>query len=134
MGTVIGYEQDIAYAKNFFGKVPGAENSVFTLMSNMLVGVGAGPVQPYFLFGFGLIRPHTSLNIASTVTDFSKNSFGYDVGGGVNGYFSRHVGLRGDVRRFRTMQDVPIFGALTGGILTDQKLDYWRFSIGLAIR
>src|SRR5215471_12631743 len=73
MGKVVGFEQDIAYAKDFFGKVPGADNSVFTFMSNMLIGVGAGPVQPYGLFGFGLIRPHTSLNIASTVTDFSKN-------------------------------------------------------------
>ena len=133
MGKVIGYEQDISYAKEFFGKIPGADNSVFTLMSNVLVGVGVGPVQPYALLGFGLVRPRTSLNIASTVTDFSKNSFGYDIGGGVNGYFSRHVGIRGDIRRFQTMQDVPILGSIAGSILSNQKLSFWRASIGLAL-
>ena len=128
MGKVVGYEQDIGYAKDFFGTVPGVDNSVFTLMSNVLVGVGAGPVQPYVLFGFGLMR--TSLNI----TDFTKNSFGYDLGGGVTGYFSRHVGIRGDLRRFQTMQDVPILGSLAGSLLTNQKLDFWRASIGIAVR
>jgi opacity protein-like surface antigen len=133
MGKVIGFEQDIAYAKDFFGKVPGADNSVFTFMSNMLIGVGTGPVRPYGVFGFGLIRPHTSLNIASTVTDFSKNAWGYAVGGGVTGYFSRHVGIRGDIRRMQTLQDVTILGSLTGTILVNQKLDFWRASIGLAL-
>jgi len=128
LGRVVGYEQDIGYAKDFFGQVPGVDNSVFTLMSNMLVGVGAGPVQPYTLFGFGLMR--TSLNIA----DFTKNSFGYDLGAGVTGYFSRHVGIRGDVRRFQTLQDVPVLGSIAGSAATNQKLAFWRASIGLAVR
>ena len=51
MGAIFGVEEDISIAKDFFGKVPNVENSVFTLMSNLLIGVGAGPVQPYFLVG-----------------------------------------------------------------------------------
>ena len=47
MGTIFGIEEDISIAKDFFGKVPGVENSVFTLMSNLLIG-GAGPVQSHF--------------------------------------------------------------------------------------
>ena len=65
MSSVVGFEADIGWAKDFFGKVPGAENSVFTLMSNVVIGPGARRVQPYFLAGVGLIRPHTSLNVAT---------------------------------------------------------------------
>jgi outer membrane protein W len=78
--------------------------------------------------GLGLMR--TSLNI----TDFTNNSLGYDLGGGVNGYFSRHVGIRGDIRRFQTMQDVPFLGALSSTVLSSRKLDFWRASVGLALR
>ena len=38
--------------------------------------------------------------------DTKNNSLGYDLGAGVNGYFSRHVGIRGDVRRFHALQDL----------------------------
>lgn len=133
MGKVIGFEQDISRSKNFFGKVPGIDSSVFTLTSNVLMGVGVGPVQPYGLIGFGLIRPSTSLSVASSVGDFSKNSLGFDFGAGVNGYFSKHIGIRFDVRRFQTIQDVPI-PVLTSQVFSNEKLSFWRASIGLALR
>jgi hypothetical protein len=134
MGAIFGFEEDISIAKDFFGKVPNVENSVFTLMSNLLIGVGAGPVQPYFLVGAGLIRPHSSFNL--TNFDTQNNSLGYDMGAGVNGYFSRHVGVRGDVRRFHTFQDVdfPVLGNIVSQIFVTQKLDFWRASIGLSLR
>src|SRR5688572_19595916 len=44
MGPVVGFEQDISYARNFFGETPGAGNSVFSAMSNLLLGIGVGPV------------------------------------------------------------------------------------------
>jgi hypothetical protein len=47
----------------------------------------------------GLIRPHTSLNIADTITSFSRNSIGYDWSFGVNGYFAKSVSIRGDIRQ-----------------------------------
>lgn len=130
MGPVLGFEGEIAFAKDFFGKVPGVDNSVFSAMGNLLVGIGVGPVQPYALFGLGLIRPHASLKLAPVIQDFDKNSFGYDIGGGVKIYPSRHVGVRGDIRHLRTLQDVPILG----GLLQNEKLDFWRASIGLALR
>jgi len=127
--TVVGFEADIGWAKDFFGKVPGAENSVFTLMSNVVIGPGASRVQPYFVAGVGLIRPHTSLNVADTITSFSENSIGYDLGVGVNGYFTKSVGIRGDLRRFKTFQDLPRISGLS-----DEHLMFWRASLGLAIR
>ena len=134
MGSALGFEEDIAFATDFFGKVPGADNSVFTAMSNLLTGVGVGRVQPYVLIGIGLIRPHTSLKITQNVTEFQKNSLGYDLGGGINGYFTRHVGIRGDIRRFKTLQDVPILKTITNQVLQNDKLEFWRASLGLAFR
>jgi len=134
MGTVFGVEEDISVAKDFFGKVPNVDNSVFTLMSNLLIGVGKGPVQPYVLVGAGLIRPHSSSNVLNF--DFKNNSLGYDIGAGVNGYFSRHVGVRGDIRHFHTLQDVdiPVLGGIANELFVTQKLDFWRVSIGLSLR
>jgi opacity protein-like surface antigen len=126
--SVVGFEADIGWAKDFFGKVPGAENSVFTLMSNVVIGP-SGRIQPYFVAGVGLIRPHTSLNVADAITSFSKNSIGYDLGFGVNGYFAKSVGIRGDIRHFKTFQDLPRISGLS-----DEHLRFWRASIGLAIR
>jgi opacity protein-like surface antigen len=128
MGTIFGFEEDISYAKNFFGETPTGENSVLTLMSNVIIGVGAGPVRPYFVGGVGLIRPHvSSLSGSITTFDADKNAFGYDIGGGITGLFSRHVGIRGDLRHFKTMQDIDLF------IFSDQKLNFWRASLGLAL-
>ena len=128
MGTIFGFEEDISYAKNFFGETPAGDNSVLTLMSNMMIGVGAGPVRPYFVGGVGLIRPHVSSFTGSIVSfDGDQNTFGYDIGGGITGLFGSHVGIRGDLRHFKTMQDLDLF------IFSNQKLDFWRASVGLAL-
>jgi opacity protein-like surface antigen len=127
MGRAVGFEQDISYARNFFGETPGADNSVFSAMSNLLVGPGVGPIRPYFVVGVGLIRPHVS-SLVGSVTDFdaSRNSFGYDLGGGLTVMLGP-VGIRGDIRRFRTVESVDLL------IFTGQKLDFWRASAGLAL-
>jgi len=132
---ILGFEEDIAYAKNFYAAVPGTENNVFTAMSNLLVGVFAGPVRPYGLIGVGLIRSHVSLN-PTNVSSSDTNAFGYDIGGGVYGFFSSHVGIRGDVRHLHTFQDVGILQALSNGVLASpqQKLDFWRASLGVAFK
>ena len=125
MGGTVGFEEDISWAKNFFGDAPGTDNSVLSLMSSILVGVPGGPVRPYVLGGVGLIHPHVSSSL-SNAFDFSKNAFGYDLGGGVHVMFG-HIGVRGDVRRFKTMSDVTFFG------FTGQKLSFWRASLGLTL-
>lgn len=117
----VGLEEDISYAKDFFGSTPGTESSVFTAMTSLMVAVPAGPIHPYVLVGLGLIRPHVSTSLGSLVS-FDKNAFGWDIGGGVHVMAGR-VGVRGDLRRFKTLQDIPLF--------TNQTLQYWRGSVGL---
>ena len=128
MGTVIGLEEDLSYAKNFFGETPDQANSVFSAMTNLVIGPGVGPIRPYVVGGVGLIRPHVS-SLAGSVTSFdtTKNAFGYDLGGGVTILFGSRVGIRGDLRHFHTMQNVNLL------IFTGQKLDFWRASAGLAL-
>ena len=85
-----------------------------------------GPVRPYFVVGVGLIRPHVSSLVGSvTDLDAGKNSLGYDLGGGLTGMFG-HVGIRGDLRRFKTLENIDLL------IFTGEKLDFWRASAGLA--
>src|SRR5262249_60043896 len=34
---IFGFEEEIAYSKDFFGRTPGGDNAVFTLMSNLML-------------------------------------------------------------------------------------------------
>jgi opacity protein-like surface antigen len=123
---IFGFEEDIGYAKDFFGKTPTGDNAVLTVMSNFMVVVPAGPIQPYLLAGLGLVRPHAKLDASSLSLD--QNTLGYDIGGGVNLFLTHAVGIRGDVRHFHTMQDVNL------GVFASDKLDFWRASAGLTLR
>jgi opacity protein-like surface antigen len=126
-GGVLGFEEEFAYAPNFFGTAPGADNAVLTLMSNVLVVIPAGPVQPYGLIGVGLVRPHAQLSASSLATN--QNTLGWDIGGGVNIFLAHAVGIRGDLRHVRTLQDITL-----GGVFANAPLDFWRASAGLTFR
>jgi opacity protein-like surface antigen len=123
---IFGVEEEFAYAPDFFGKSPGADNAVMTLMSNLRLVIPAGPVQPYGVVGLGLIRAHAKLNASSL--SLSKNALGYDIGAGVNIFLIHSVGIRGDVRHMHTLQDVTL------GVFSKAKLDFWRGSAGLTFR
>jgi opacity protein-like surface antigen len=124
---IFGFEEDIGFAPNFFGKTAGGDNAVLTVMSNLMVVVPAGPVQPYALAGLGLIRPHAKFDSSSLSLD--QNALGYDVGGGVNIFLAHSVGVRADVRHLHTLQNITL-----GNIFSSQPLDFWRASLGLALR
>jgi opacity protein-like surface antigen len=117
---VMGLEEDIAYAPDFFGKT-GEGNGVLTAMTDILVVIPAGPIQPYGLIGIGLVRPHATFNSFG----FSQNAVGYDIGGGLSIFLTKGFGVRGDVRRVKTLQDITL------GLFSNQKLDFWRASAGL---
>src|SRR5262249_24003080 len=44
---IFGFEGELAYSKDFFGKTPGGDNAVLTLMSNLMLVLPAGPIRPY---------------------------------------------------------------------------------------
>src|SRR5512145_1194327 len=111
---VIGLEFDLGFAPNFFETTAGEGNfefgdsNVTTLMGNLLIGVPlggqSGPgLRPYGLAGVGLIRSH--IDDAGDLFDVDSNSWGFNVGAGILAFFGDNVGLRGDVRYFRSLQD-----------------------------
>jgi opacity protein-like surface antigen len=123
---VFGFEEEIGYASQFFGKTPGGDNAMLTLMSNLMVVIPAGPIQPYGIIGIGLMRSHAQFSASSLALD--TNSLGWDIGGGLNIFLARSIGVRGDVRRLRTLQDVTL------GVFGNDKVEFWRASAGLVFR
>jgi opacity protein-like surface antigen len=130
---IIGGEVDFGYAPKFFGS--DFDNHVFDVMGNVIIGIpiggtrGAG-LRPYVTGGVGVVQVQIEPGITS-VGEYKTNNFAFDLGAGVMGYFSDHVGLRGDVRYFRNVNDNdsvnPFDFSLAG-------FDFWRASIGLVIR
>jgi opacity protein-like surface antigen len=117
---VFGVEQDIAYVRHFGNTPDGARSSMLTLMSSLLVVAPLGPLQPYGLFGLGLMRPNTSAG--------AKNAIGYDIGAGLTVFPTQRIGLRADMRRMRSFRDVKLF------VFSGEKLEFWRASLGLTLR
>jgi hypothetical protein len=126
MGHVLGIEEEVAYAPNFFGTAPGLSSSVLTLMSHVMLVPKLGPVRPYALAGIGLIKTHVELTTASLLTT-DNNSLGWDVGGGLMGLMGHHFGVRADLRYVHSFQDLTILGFTLGSA----KLDYGRASAGV---
>jgi opacity protein-like surface antigen len=129
MGSVLGFELDVSYAKGFFGEAPGYSSSVLTVMSNVLLGPQIGPVRPYGTGGVGLIKSHVSTDPA-VLFDSTNNQFGWNIGGGAMIFFTDNIGVRGDIRHFHAFQNLEILGFP----LSDTKLDFARASAALVFR
>ena len=106
---------------------------VVTLMTNVIAGVPVGGqrgggVRPYVSVGVGLINQHVST--PTGVGDVSGNDFGFNGGAGVMGYFADHIGLRGDVRYFRSFQNTEanVVGHEVG------HFAFYRASLGVLFR
>lgn len=136
----VGFEVDFGWSPNFFENTVGPGNfefgdsNVTTLMANVLVGapIGgqSGPgVRPYGSAGVGLIR--SRVDGGSFFNDLTTNDFGLNVGGGVQGFFNDNVGIRGDIRYFRSLQDNEPDDEFDLGLA---DFDFWRASVGLTIR
>lgn len=135
-GKVIGGETDIAYyPKVLDNDVVGLEKSrVFTLSGNVLVNIPIPRVRPYATGGVGYLRLNVR-NLAGVLpaTDFNQNKFAWNVGGGVFGFFTENLGIRGDVRYFRAASfDTNAFENGTG--LFINQFDFWRAAIGFAAK
>jgi hypothetical protein len=131
LGSVLGFEEELAYSKNFFGSAPSYGSDVFTLMSNLMISAPIPVVRPYVLGGVGLIKSHVEPTATSLLSlDASDNSFGWDLGGGLI-VGSDHIGIRGDLRYFHTFQDIE-FAGIT--LPDNQKLNWGRGSVGLFLK
>lgn len=132
---VIGGEVGFGYSPSFWGtQNEFGNNSVIDLMGNVIVGVpvggtrGAG-IRPYLTAGLGLLRTQVDGGTIAQVSS-SNNDFGWNAGGGVMGYFSDHVGIRGDLRYLRNIENNS-----TSTLDFDPgSFHFWRASVGVVIR
>jgi opacity protein-like surface antigen len=139
-GSGAGLDIDFGYAPNFFGDDDPFGNldgklNITTLMFNIRFGGGKpSGVSPFVSGGAGLMRGSIS-SPGDLFDSVTRNDFALNAGGGLTGYFTSHVGLRGDLRYFRSLQ-----GDSDGGLIIDPRefdlgeFDFWRATVGLHFR
>ena len=143
---IFGLEFDFGYTPNFFQLTEGdadfeffdVNSSITTVMGNVIIGVpiggtsGAG-VRPYATAGIGLMR--ANIEFEDLFDNLSSNDLGVNFGGGINVFFTDSIGLRGDVRYFRGLQNEDIEDAqeLDFDFNLD-NFDFWRATVGLTFR
>jgi hypothetical protein len=135
---IIGAELDFGYSPSFFGTVNDfGNNTVINLMPNLIIGVPIGGThgpgfRPFVTGGAGWLRTQIDGGTVAKVSS-SNNQWGWDVGGGAMGYFSDHVGIRGDVKYIRGFENLA-----TGNTVVDlngnNQLHFWRADIGIVLR
>lgn len=135
--SVVGFEIDLGYSPNFFQDTAGDRNfkfgdsNVTTLMGNLLLSAKPGTgFRPYASAGIGLIRAAVSSG-TGLFNDLSTNDLGVNLGGGVNAQFNDTIGVRGDVRYFRSLQDTKASNLRD---LTLGSFDFWRGAVGVTFR
>ena len=137
---ILGFEVDFGFSPNFFENTAGpgdfqfGDSNVTTLMANLKVGApfggqeGAG-IRPYASGGLGLIK--SRIDDADDLFEVDSTDWGMNVGGGVAGFFSDNLGIQGDVRYFRSLQDNEPDGDVDIAL---GSFDFWRGTVGLVIR
>jgi hypothetical protein len=134
-GGPIGFEVDLGYSPNFFG-VSGnstrinlvGDGNVTTLMGNLLIGASAGSVRPYASGGIGIIRSKVD-DPGSFFDGVSSSDLGMDAGAGVV-FLSGSIGVRGDIRYFRALQN----NDPNGVDLSLGDFRFWRGTVGVTFK
>ena len=135
--NVVGWEIDLGWSPNFFEDTAGDRNfefgdsNVTTIMGNLLLSAKPGTgFRPYASAGLGLIRANVTSG-TGLFNDLSSNDLGVNFGGGLNAQFNDRVGVRGDLRYFRSLQDNEPDNDLD---LSLGSFDFWRGTVGLTFR
>jgi opacity protein-like surface antigen len=134
-GGIFGMEADFSVSPDFYGKTEAGGSTAYTATGNLLLGVPLGGqkgfgVRPYGLVGIGMLSSRSDFGVGANELD--ENSVTWSLGGGVMVFFSSHIGIRGDVRYFRTFDDLEVLGIPIAQ--STGKVDFTRGSLGLALR
>lgn len=144
----VGFEIDFGYSPNFFESLSGSDpdldgftfaddSNVTTLMANVVLGAPIGGqtglgVRPYGVAGIGLLRTNlTDPGDFFDIGDVSNSDLGFNVGGGIMGFFTDTIGIRGDIRYFRSFKGGEDEDALDFSV---SDFSFWRASVGVTFR
>lgn len=136
---IFGWEADVSFTPKFFEgndsdfDFDGGSN-VVTAMANAIIGLPFGGQQdrgfrPYLTGGLGMLQSKVGSN--DDLFHVDNSEFGFNAGIGALGFFTDHVGVRGDVRYLRSFVDPNEdneFDIAVG------NFDYWRGLVGLTFR
>jgi opacity protein-like surface antigen len=132
----VGFEFDFGYSPNFFRADTGdsgidfvGDGNVTTAMVNLVVGAPHGGVRPYVSGGVGLIKSKVD-DIGQFFGSIDSTDFGFNAGAGLGGFFSENVGLRGDIRFFRSVHD----SSADGIDLELGQFKFWRGTVGITFK
>ena len=136
----IGFEFDAAWAPDFFDTgdeepfLLVTDSSVATYMANVVFGVPVGGqsgmgVRPYGSLGIGAIMSRVESDLG--LVDIDDTTLGWNAGGGVMGFMSNSVGLRGDLRYFGSLQNDLGDSSITEDL---DRFGFWRLTGGVVFR
>lgn len=138
-GGIFGAEFGFNYAPKFVGATVSNEDiAQMSLMGNLIVGIPvggsdqAGHLRPYVTGGAGLFR--LTSNESQFFDSITSNNLGVNFGGGIMAFFNEHVGIRGDVRYFRTLTDDDPEGGIDDVDFDLGDLNFWKWDVGAAFR
>jgi opacity protein-like surface antigen len=129
LGPILGFEAELTYENDFLGEQVAETSKVTTMMGSVMVAPRIGAVQPYGLLGMGIIR--TSAEDTTLDQSVSDNQLGWNIGGGLILFLNDNVGLRGDLRHYRSFQTLDLFGIQLAA--DENKLDFGRAAFGLIL-
>ena len=136
---IFGWEADVSFTPKFF---EGDDNdfdfadgsNVVTAMANAIIGLPLGGqrdagFRPYVTGGIGMLQPKA--RSSNDLFHVDNSEFGFNAGIGALGFFTDHVGIRGDVRYLRSFVDPNEDNEFDIGV---GKFDFWRGLAGLTFR
>ena len=138
-GGIFGAEIGFNYAPEFVkATVNNDDIAQMSLMGNLIVGIPlgdsdqAGHLRPYLTGGAGLFR------VSSAESQFfdrvTSNDFAINFGGGLMAFFNEHVGIRGDVRYFRTLTDSDTQSGIDDINFNLGDMNFWKWDVGAAFK
>jgi opacity protein-like surface antigen len=137
---IVGFEADFGFSPNFFENTSGdsdfefGDSNLTTVMGNILIGIPIGGqsgvgFRPYAVGGVGIVK--SRIGSSGDLFNVDSTDFGFNVGAGALFFFNDKVGLRGDVRYFRSLADVEPIDDFDIGLA---NFRFWRGTLGVTIR
>jgi len=139
IGEIFGIEGDFGHTASFFQDESNlfnplvTDSGVTTTTGNIVVALPRHLAQytlrPYIVGGAGLM--HISIDYRENPgTSISSTLKTMDLGAGVTGFLTKHLGVTWDVRYFRSIDRT----IETGQSIGSEHLSFWRASMALAVR
>ena len=134
LGEFLGVEGDVGHTSGFFqdANFPLVTDSgVTTTTGNVVVALprhlAEYSLRPYLVGGAGVMHIEIDYQLLPSISSTLKTM---DLGAGVTGFLTKHLGVTWDVRYFRTIDRTIETGQSVGS----EHLSFWRANMALAIR